>query len=281
MQFRTEGLASLGLNHGRLAILALAGWMSCLAPLGADEGVWRTDLDAARQDAAERHRPLLIELTATWCTACRQMQQLTLIDSRVIRAIESGCVAVTVDVDQHPEVVSEYRVEAFPTTLLLDSSGKVQKRWVGFQPAGEFAAELERLTSRGGAGNADASDRYRAVSAAYPANASPSAFGGYCLVSLLEDKKLRRGSEEVTTAYRGQTVCFASAEHRTRFLRDPLRYWPVANGTCVVTKNESHSEEPGDPRVGVTWRGRLWFFADRDRQQRFIRSPSRFGLDRL
>jgi thiol:disulfide interchange protein DsbD len=246
--------------------------------VSAGDNAWRTDLEAARSEAAKSQRPLLIEMTATWCGACRQMQQLTLRDPAVLRTVESACVAVLVDVDQHPDAVSTYSVTAFPTTLLVDPAGTVLKRWVGYQPASEFAAELERLCA---GGKPSEPDRFGAVSAIYPANSSPRAFGGYCLVSLLEDNKLRRGQLEVAAEYRGQAICFASHAHRERFFRNPERYWPAANGTCVVTRGELHTDEPGDPRVGVTWRGKLWFFADRDRQQRFIQSPRRFSIDRL
>lgn len=262
-----------------MVLTLVVGGVAFLRPVLGSEVSWGADFEAARTEAAKSHRPLLIEMTATWCGACRQMQQLTLHDARVTRTLEAACVPVLVDVDQNPDVVSTYAVTAFPTTLLLDPSGAVLKRWVGYQPASEFATELERLCAGGGKGGE--SDRFGAVSALYPSNSSPRAFGGYCLVSLLEDNKLRRGQLEVAAEYRGQTVCFASREHRERFFRNPERYWPAANGTCVVTRGETKSEEPGDPRVGVTWRGRLWFFADRDRQQRFIRSPNRFGSDRL
>jgi YHS domain-containing protein/thiol-disulfide isomerase/thioredoxin len=264
---------------GRWQVTAglVLAWMISTTPLHAAEGLWRSDLAAAREEAKQANRPLLVELTATWCGACRQMQQLTLTDARVMRVLETSCIAALVDVDPHPEVVSSDGVTGFPTTLLLDPSGSVRHRWVGYQSAAEFAAELERLT----AGSGRERESFPAVSALHPSNGTHSAFGGYCLVSLLEDNKLRRGEIGICTDYRGQTVCFASAAHRERFLRNPQRYWPVANGTCLVTSQEDRAEEQGDPRVGVTWRGKLWFFADRDRQQRFLRSPHRFAGDRL
>jgi thiol:disulfide interchange protein DsbD len=239
---------------------------------------WQHDFAAAQREAASQKKPLLLGVTATWCGACRQMQQLTLTDARVTRQLQSSCVGVLVDADQHAGLLSEFKVEAFPTTILLDAAGNVQRRWVGYQPVAEFAAELERLT--GGASNANASETFAAVSAIFPSNASTCAFSGYCLVSLLEDNKLRRGQPEVTADYNGQTLCFASADHKNRFLRNPQRYWPVANGTCVVTTFEDRSYQQGDPRVGVRWRGKLWFFADRERQQKFLRSPDRFIRDR-
>ncbi|OYW23192.1 MAG: hypothetical protein B7Z55_03790 [Planctomycetales bacterium 12-60-4] len=115
------------------------------------------------------------------------------------------------------------------------------------------------------------------VSATAPANTVPVDFSGFCLVSLLDDNKLRRGAETIVAEHNGVRVCFYSAEHRDKFLADPGRYWPVANGNCLVTSRETQQELPGDPRVGVLWKDRLWFFANRERQRQFMESPNRFA----
>ena len=47
----------------------------------------------------------------------------------------------------------------------------------------------------------------------------------------------------------------------------------MANGQCLVSSRESGSTGKGDPRMAVTWRGRIWLFSDRERQQRFIQTP--------
>ncbi len=114
------------------------------------------------------------------------------------------------------------------------------------------------------------------VSASSPANTSPFAFEGFCLVSILDSQKLRRGNGEFTATYKDQTVCFCSDAHRKTFLANPTRYWPVANGKCLVTESENQQQTVGDPRLGVTWRGRLWLFTDRASQKRFIQSPRKY-----
>jgi YHS domain-containing protein len=111
------------------------------------------------------------------------------------------------------------------------------------------------------------------ASALEPENAIRFGFGGYCLVSLLNEAKVREGSSEFTTEYRGQTICFHTDENRQQFLADPERYWPVANGECLVSSREGSNSGQGDPRMAVTWRGKIWLFSDRECQRRFIESP--------
>ena len=53
-----------------LPIIAAA----CMAPCLAAEG-WLTDMDAARKEAAERKKNLMIEFTGSdWCPPCMQLR---------------------------------------------------------------------------------------------------------------------------------------------------------------------------------------------------------------
>lgn len=236
------------------------------------ESGWSTDYEGALQQAQTQNRPVLATVTAVWCGACRQMQQLTLKESSVAQLASEQFVTVAIDGDRRGDLVSRFGVSAFPTTMVLDANGKVLHRWVGFQGASGFHRELQTFAK-----NLPRVDEFPAVSALFPSNASPFGFGGFCLSSLLDDNKLRRGVDGYTAEYRGIRVCFYSAEHRDRFLVNPERYWPVNNGLCLVSSRENLQSSPGDPRVGVLWKNRLWFFADRDRQQRFIAAPHRFS----
>jgi thiol-disulfide isomerase/thioredoxin/YHS domain-containing protein len=256
------------------AILALA----LVVPTGPMmAAAWRTDYPEARQEAQSQGKPLLITITASWCGACRQMDQLTFTDSRVKAVVEEKFVAVSVNSDQHPNVVSAFGVSALPTTLVI-TDGEPTKRWVGFQNAATFAKDLETLV---GASSAKPADEFAPVSAVYPSNSPKLGFAGFCLVSLLDNNLLRRGDAKFTADHQGVRVCFHSEEHRDLFVRNPEKYWPVANGNCLVTSQEHHGEQLGDPRVGVMWKGKLWFFADRTRQQQFMRAPERFAPNAL
>jgi thiol-disulfide isomerase/thioredoxin len=273
---RTSYLAR-GVSRAPSLTTWLIGGLLLVSPVIVGAASWRSDYPQARTDAQSQGKPLLVTITASWCGACRQMDQLTFTDSRVRRLVDERFVAVSVDSDQHPDVVSAFGISALPTTLVLVNGDPV-KRWVGFQDASSFARDLESFAT----GDKPAEkDEFAPVSAIYPSNSNRLGFAGYCLASLLDNNILRRGETEFTAEHLGVTLCFHSAEHRDSFLKDPQKYWPVANGNCLVTSREAHAEEVGDPRVGVLWRGKLWFFADRERQQQFLRAPHRFAPDSL
>ena len=263
-------------------VATVAGTLAAGETAGTDEPLaaqlaWRRSYKQAADEARQRSRPILIKITATWCGPCRQMHQLTFTDERVRRRLRRDFVLLELDADEHSQLVADFRVEAYPTTLVVSPELQIVKRMTGFQSAGDLVSTLELVR------NKDAPDEgldiadSDAVSALATANTRQLAFGGFCLASLLDDNRLRRGDDQLTAEYKGQTISFHSDEHRQRFLADPERYWPAANGQCLVSSQETGLAASGDPRVGVIWRGKLWFFSDREMQQRFIRTPHQYA----
>ncbi len=236
---------------------------------------WRTSYAQAAEEAVEQEKPILIEFTAVWCGACRQMQQLTFSNQRLVEYVDSAFVPLVLDADEYSELVAGFRIEAFPTTLVVSPELKILKRFTGYQSASTLLPGLEQVVREKFAGR----EVVQPVSATTPANATPVAFEGFCLVSIMDDRKLRHGTAEFTATYRDQQVCFHSEAQLKKFQADPAKYWPVANGKCLVSERDSHSEAVGDPRVGVTWKGRLWLFSDRESQRRFIQSPRKYTGD--
>jgi YHS domain-containing protein len=234
---------------------------------------WSSSYRNAADEAVRTGKPMLVRITATWCAPCQQMKQLTFADSRVVELTTSSFVPLLIDADANPDLVTSFRVEAFPTTLVVAPDLTILKRLKGFQSAESLVASLSQF------GKPQGSDSSDTVSALDVANEVKFGFDGYCLVSLLEETTVRKGSAEFVAEYRGQTVCFQSEESRQRFLAEPEKYWPVANGQCLVSSREGKSPGPGDPRMAVTWRGRIWMFSDRERQKRFIQSPSYYASE--
>jgi thiol-disulfide isomerase/thioredoxin len=274
MSFIRTGSLALALVATVAGTLA-AGETDATDESAATRLAWRRSYKQAAEEARQRRRPILVKITATWCGPCRQMQQLTFTDERVRRRLRRDFVLLELDADEHPELVADFRVQAYPTTLVVSPELNIVKRMTGFQSAGDLVTALRLVHPVEGSGD-DGLDDSDAVSALALANA-PLAFDGFCLSSLLDDNKLRKGDSQFLAEHKGQTVCFHTEAHRQRFLADPDRYWPVANGQCLVSSHDGRMAASGDPRVGVIWRGKLWFFTDRDTQQRFIQSPHQFA----
>ena len=245
---------------------------------------WRKNYKQACEEAGRRKRPILVKITASWCGPCRQMQQLTFTDERLRRRLRKDFVLLELDADENPDLVTGFHVEAYPTTLVVSHELKVVSRMTGFKSAGDLISTLELVKQSPLDGDESLNDEESgelddtpAVSALTAVNTIKLGFDGFCLVSLLDENRLRKGDGSFTTEHRGQTVCFFSDELRQRFLASPDRFWPVANGQCLVSSKDGHGAELGDPRVGVIWRGKLWFFSDRETQQKFLAMPQQYG----
>ncbi|MFB6205029.1 MAG: DUF255 domain-containing protein [Haloglomus sp.] len=86
---------------------------------------WREWGDDAFEAADARACPVLLSVTAPWCTHCRAMDEETYAEPRVAAHLKEGFVTVRVDADRHPRVRERYNVGGFPATAFLTPEGEV------------------------------------------------------------------------------------------------------------------------------------------------------------
>ncbi|MBN1607920.1 MAG: thioredoxin family protein [Polyangiaceae bacterium] len=106
-------------------------------------------LAEARKKAAAESRPMLVDFTAEWCGACKQLDRVTFSDPAVMNEARRF-VAVQVDAtdDEDPEVVramKELAVIGLPTVVLIDSEGREAVRYTDFVNARELLPALVKV----------------------------------------------------------------------------------------------------------------------------------------
>jgi thioredoxin:protein disulfide reductase len=98
--------------------------------------------------AAALHKPVLIDFGADWCIPCREMEHTTFVDPAVV-AEGRRFVALHADLTKldarNDEIVSEYRIQGVPTMVLVNGSGKIQKRLVGYIGPQEMLESLKQI----------------------------------------------------------------------------------------------------------------------------------------
>ncbi len=138
---------------GRAALVMVAlltvGFETGAAVASPGEVAWRSSLEAARRDAANEGRSLLLVMESPGCGWCRKLDRTTLRDREVVEAINTHTVPVRIDASDpaHERLVAALGVQGFPTLVLLGADGQVLDRRSGYLDARQFGSWL-RSASR-------------------------------------------------------------------------------------------------------------------------------------
>ncbi|MEI6177980.1 MAG: thioredoxin family protein [Verrucomicrobiota bacterium] len=116
-------LASFAVGAMSLAVFA------CAAPV---EG-WTDDLDKALVTAKAEKKFVLVEFTGSdWCPGCKFMSKNVFTKKEFIKAASKKFILVELDFPNGDKALAEknkpmydkYKVEGYPTVVLLDADGK-------------------------------------------------------------------------------------------------------------------------------------------------------------
>jgi len=116
-------LALLTVGFATLAATALAN---------TPEG-WSADLDKALADAKAENKSVLVEFTGSdWCPPCIAMRKNVFSKKEFVQAASKNFILVELDfpkadkalADKNKPLAEKYKIEGFPTVILLDPEGK-------------------------------------------------------------------------------------------------------------------------------------------------------------
>jgi thioredoxin-related protein len=233
--------------------------------------VWRSSLKQAAIDSKNSNKPMLLQFTADWCGFCKKMYKGTFTDQRVISHVNACFIPISVDADQQEALAEAVGVEGLPTTVIVSPDLKVLKKFTGYLTPAELEEKLDTICQVKSETTSSTS-RVQTASAQSP----QIAFQEYCLVSLKVDRKLKKGSTEITSQFHKRTICFTSDENRKLFEANPSLYWPISDGFCPVTRKDSLKNVEGKPSFGVMYGNRPLFFANKTNMEKFSASPKSY-----
>lgn len=113
------------LNIGSIMIL-----LYVLSPLPGTIN-WETDIDAGFAKADQQNRPVIIDFTANWCEACKEIDKLTFSDSEVADEIKRFIpirVDSTIINEEIFQIQYNYKILGLPTIIIFNSRGQEIKR---------------------------------------------------------------------------------------------------------------------------------------------------------
>jgi len=125
--------------------LLLAG-VICISASGvsAQEVDWRTDYRKARLEAAEKGRPLLLDIGTEQCYWCKQLDQRTFRDPSIVTLLNDRFVPLRVNAQVSPDLAQALRVQSYPTIVFANADGKI----LGYQEGFVEAPRLKELLQK-------------------------------------------------------------------------------------------------------------------------------------
>ncbi len=131
----------------KISILLLSTFLlfSC-----ADDKIWHTNLEEAIEVAEEENKPILLQFSGSdWCKWCIKLNEEVMFKKEFLDYAKENIILVNLDfprsIQQTVEIkaynralANKYGIKGYPTVLLLDKSGNVDKR-TGYQPGGPLA----------------------------------------------------------------------------------------------------------------------------------------------
>jgi thiol:disulfide interchange protein DsbD len=130
-----------------VAVLGIGGWQ-LFAPQAHLEGVvWDSDLEASLTASAGSGKPVIIDFTADWCAACKELEHFTYTDPAVIQCsadFEPVMLDMTATNDANAALQKRYAVKGLPAVFFICPGGEVLNDLTlqGFEPADRFLLKM-------------------------------------------------------------------------------------------------------------------------------------------
>src|SRR5271157_5805856 len=103
--------------------------------------------DAASKKAGQTGKIVLVDFYTTWCAPCKLLEKNTLTDAEVIKVLEQKTVALRLDAEKETNLAKLYKIDTYPSVLLVKPDGTELDRLVGYRDAKTFLADFNASLS--------------------------------------------------------------------------------------------------------------------------------------
>ncbi len=144
--FSNDGYGGKLLRKEFLILFILAILVASVsASFAADPINNATDLSSALNQAHADNKKVMVVFNKQDCKYCDMFKKDVLSNGNVVSEINKDYILVFVDINEHPDIASKYKIFGTPTTLFLNSDQKEIHRTEGYVDANEFLKELKAI----------------------------------------------------------------------------------------------------------------------------------------
>lgn len=161
-----------------VAVLPLAAALA--NPVSASAVAWRTNLDAAKIEATQSGKLLLLHFYTDTCGPCKVLEKQVFNQPHIGAALEKSFVPVKVNASHSPALAGMFRVERWPTDVILSPQGSMLAKFGCPNKPDPYLAQLSNLANHyqqtvASSRTVDAPQRSNAAYAGLDAQLPPSA----------------------------------------------------------------------------------------------------------
>lgn len=131
----------------RLVGTMTLGLLSFASAVRAEEPFATGGFKEACATARKTNRIVLIDFYTTWCGPCILLDQKTWSDKGVRSWLVKTAVCRKIDAEKETALAERYKINAYPTILLLKPDGKEIDRLVGYRDPASFLVEARQALS--------------------------------------------------------------------------------------------------------------------------------------
>ena len=108
-----------------LVLSLVYAWYSFYAPSNGIK--WKHNITSIAQIKNISNKNVLLFFTGKWCSPCQIMKREVFADEEIEKLVNNNVIPITIDIDNpnSKEVVQYFKVGATPTTIIVDSKGKL------------------------------------------------------------------------------------------------------------------------------------------------------------
>jgi thiol:disulfide interchange protein len=108
---------------------------------------WNKDYASAVAQAKAKHTLVMIDFYTDWCSVCKDMDKHVYPNPDVIKAV-SQYAPVKLNAEKAgTALAAKYDIDAYPTIVIVNVDGIVQKKIVGLEDAEDFADDISSIKS--------------------------------------------------------------------------------------------------------------------------------------